>query len=179
MGGKLLSLEFCMEFLPKRTVALFLDRFPNFHHQLFQKMQVVHREECCSGHFVFDDKVADIYSAVVRACDTGAVFHQRFFAGFEFGVSEVVQTVFGPKTSVPGKTGRQDAVEHVYAPVYSFDDIFRTTDTHEVARFFRREKRTDRRERGVHIFFAFTHGESADGEPGERQIRHEFHRLNS
>jgi hypothetical protein len=59
-------------------------------------------------------------------------------------------------------TRREDTVHHIDPTSYTFDEIFRSTDSHEIVRLLWWQEWSEDIEDTIHIFFGFSYRESAD-----------------
>src|SRR5688500_10538083 len=75
--------------------------------------------------------------------------------------------------------GWQHTIKDIDSPRHAVDQVFGRTDSHQVARFVLRQKRSDHIERGVHLLLRFPHRESTDGNARRIEQGDEFGGLRS
>ena len=78
----------------------------------------------------------------------------------------------GEHRAVAGHAGGQHAVEHVHAPQHALDQAVRRTHAHQIARLMLRHEGHHLVQHLVHDLLGLAHGESADAEAGQIQLRH-------
>ena len=112
--------------------------------------------------FLCVEQVAQIGTAVHRIDIRSSVGFDRRVVVFPFLVAHVHDTVFGKEHAVSSVAGRHYTVEHVDTAFNAFQNIYRSPDSHEVARTVGRKYLIDYFNHFVHLFSRFAYCQSAD-----------------
>ncbi len=142
-------------------------------------MEVVDSEKPRAEHFVFHHQVADVAPAEIFAGITCAAFLERSRVVFVGGIPDMLASTVVVEVGVTRQSGGVDAVEHIHAAFHGFENIFRRTNTHEVAWFIFGIVRMYDVEDAVHGLAFFTHAQSADGDTRQIHLGTEFGRFNA
>lgn len=162
---------------PKRFVFSGEYRLPRGLREFDEILEVMQGKELSSKQFSRLEKMSEISERIrfryVRF-ELGqhrypAFFKSVFFIGY-LHVSKARHRHF----MTPEARG-QNAVEHVDSAVNAFDEVFRSSNAHEVPRLVGREMGRDGIENGEHFFFRFPYRQSADGHTDARKRSDEFY----
>src|SRR4030042_2493064 len=85
------------------------------------------------------------------------------FRVLEGGIPYVTPTETREEGAIAGETRGESAIKHIYTSRYAFEEIFRRTHAHEVARLLRREMGYRLLDNRVHKLLGLSHTEATDG----------------
>ncbi len=141
--------------------------------------QVVDAGNLHGQEFLGLEEVVEIGSGVEGVHGCRAVGVDGCEVGFPLLVAEVHDAFGGEEHGVAAVAGGHDAVKHVHAPFYAFEQIGRCAHSHEVAGAVLGKDVVDHFYHLVHHFGWFAHGQSAYGVAVGPFLGHELCRLAS
>ena len=98
-----------------------------------------------------------------HAVDVASVWVHRTEVHLPFLVAHVHRTIIGEEHRIAAVAGWHDAVEHIHTTLDGFQDILRSTHTHQVARLVLWQNLVHHLNHLIHHLGRFSHGKTADG----------------
>lgn len=95
------------------------------------------------------------------------------------GISNLTVSIHGESDTMAGETSGEDAVHHIDSTSDAFDQVFWSSDTHQVVRLIYGKNRGEDIKDAIHIFFRLSDRETTDRNPRGIEIRNIFTRLDS
>ena len=120
--------------------------------------QVVDGGNLHGQQFLCVEQVAQVGTAVHRVYVRCSVGFDGRVVILPFLVAHVHDTVFGKEHAVSSVTGRHHAIEHVHTAFDAFQNVDRSTYTHQVAGLVLRQNLVDHLNHLVHLLGRLTHG---------------------
>src|SRR2546428_4623507 len=137
-------------------------------------MYIVQGEEAQPEYLVRDEKVADVGSAESRASGAVAFRIEWSRIGAILGALDVQAPLAGEGGAISAHSSRSHAVEQVHASTNCFDQIFRESHSHQIARVRFWQRVVDDFDHLVHRVLFLADRESADSEAGPVVHRSDF-----
>lgn len=130
-------------------------------------------------HFFGFEQVAYIGSGVSSAGRAVTAFFYRALVQFELSVKKIDLSMVGIQMSMASVSGRVNTVKEVYAPFHTFQNIGRSSHTHQIGRFVCGQIRYRFIQDMVHLFMGLTHRQTAYGIAVQIQLPDSFGVLNT
>src|SRR5271170_339873 len=140
------------------------DRGANLPHQPLVEIQIMNGVQVGAQYLVASVQMPQIAAAEVSAGITGASRLEGTCVLLMSRIANIDDAGAGEKMGVACVAGGHDAIEHIDAAAHRLDDVLRSSDAHEIARFARGHVRHQRIEHEGAFGFALSHREAADGE---------------
>ena len=123
-----------------------------------------------SEHFSRFQKMPDIGAAVSAADRAAAAFLDRPRIQLVCLVQQIQLAVIGINMAVAAVPAGIDAVEEIDASFYTFQNVRRRSDSHQIGRFGQRQMRYDLIQDVIHLLMAFPDSQAAHRIAGQIQL---------
>ncbi|MNP30244.1 hypothetical protein D3C76_1233080 [compost metagenome] len=122
----------------------------------------MNRVETRAQYFITTIKMMQIGTRIIATGIAIALGIKRAGIAFMLRITDFYHAVGHEQVTITGVAGRHNAVEHINAATHAFNQIFWFADAHQVTRFICRNLWANMFQNTVHVFFRFTHSQTAD-----------------
>ena len=143
------------------------------------EIQVVKHAQTHAKHFFRFQQMTDIRSAVTAACRTLTALFNRSVIQFIFGIKKIQLAMISVDMAVTSVTAGIYTIKEIHTTIYRFQNICRSSNSHQIGRLLNRQIRNHCLNNPVHLLMTLSYRQSADRISRKIKFRDLFCMLNT